>query len=488
MYLGIDLGTSSVKLVLIDEQQVIIGSSSVSLRVSRPAPLWSEQDPAAWWRGTEEAFFNLKLNYPQQVDAIKAIGLSGQMHGAVLINNKGEPIRPAILWNDGRSFQACETLLNREPEAIEITGNLIMPGFTAPKLLWLQENEPDNFAAIHKVLLPKDYLRYRLTGGFATDMSDASGTCWLDVSQRNWSDKMLAATDLSRDHMPELFEGNQVTSSLSAALATHWGLSSTVQVVAGAGDNAASAISINVTKPGEAFISLGTSGVYFIADDQYRSYAESAVHTFCHCLPNRWHEMNVHLSAASCLDWVAALTHSDVGSLLLQAETEPLKNVPVFLPYLSGERTPHNDPHARGVFFGLSYETNAVALMQSVLEGVALAFAEGQQILEAKGIAIQQVRLVGGGSRSGYWAQLLASVLQRPIAVLDSSEVGGALGAAKLAWLGHTSADISALRTPLMTQVFDPDVTVQRYYEDRLQMFRGLYRDNKSYFGGLYRL
>ncbi|MDF1761135.1 MAG: xylulokinase [Coxiellaceae bacterium] len=488
MYLGIDLGTSSVKLVLVDEQQHIIGSSSAPLRVSRPHPLWSEQDPAAWWRGTEEAFFNLKLNYPLQVDAIKAIGLSGQMHGAVLVNDKGEPIRPAILWNDGRSFQACETLVNREPDAVEITGNLIMPGFTAPKLLWLQENEPENFAKIHKVILPKDYLRFRLTGEYATDMSDASGTCWLNVAQRQWSDKMLAATGLSQDHMPELFEGNQVTSVLSKSLATHWGLSSEVQVIAGAGDNAASAISVNVTKPGEAFISLGTSGVYFIADDQYRSYAESAVHTFCHCLPNRWHEMNVHLSAASCLDWVAKLTHSDVDALLFQAETHQLQNVPIFLPYLSGERTPHNDPHARGVFFGLSYDTGASALMQSVLEGVALAFAEGQQILQAKGIEIQQVRLVGGGSRSNHWAQLLASVLQRPIAVLDSCEVGGALGAAKLAWLGHTAADVTELQTPPVTQVFDPDVSVQRYYEERLGLFKSLYRDNKAYFGGLYRL
>ncbi|MDF1760371.1 MAG: xylulokinase [Coxiellaceae bacterium] len=488
MYLGVDLGTSSVKLVLLDEQQNIIGSSGASLCVSRPHPLWSEQDPAAWWRGTEEAFFNLKLNYPQQVGAIKAIGLSGQMHGAVLINDKGEPIRPAILWNDGRSFQACDTLLHREPDAIEITGNLIMPGFTAPKLLWLQENEPDNFAKIHKVLLPKDYLRFRLTGEFATDMSDASGTCWLDVAQRQWSDKMLAATDLSQDHMPELFEGNQVTSTLSKALATHWGISPEVQVIAGAGDNAASAVSVNVTKPGEAFISLGTSGVYFIADDQYRSYAESAVHSFCHCLPGRWHEMNVHLSAASCLDWLAKLTHSDVDTLLSQAETHQLKNVPIFLPYLSGERTPHNDPHARGAFFGMSYDTDASALMQSVLEGVALAFAEGQQILQDKGVEIQEVNLVGGGSRSAHWAQLLASVLQRPMAVLDSSEVGGALGAAKLAWLGHTAADISELQTPSVTQVFDPDVSMQRYYEERLGLFKNLYRDNRSYFGGLYRL
>ncbi len=488
MYLGIDLGTSSVKLVLMDVEQTIIGSSSAPLRVSRPHPLWSEQDPSAWWRGTEEAFFNLKLNYSEQVDAIQAIGLSGQMHGAVLMDQQGKPIRPAILWNDGRSFEACETLLHREPDAVEITGNLIMPGFTAPKLLWLQQNEPENFSKVHKVLLPKDYLRYRLSGEFATDMSDASGTCWLDVAGRDWSDKMLAATDLSRDHMPKLFEGNQMTSTISQALATHWGLSPTVQIVAGAGDNAASAISVNVTKPGEAFISLGTSGVYFIADDQYRSYAQSAVHTFCHCLPNRWHEMNVHLSAASCLDWVAQLTHSDVDALLFQAETHQLNHVPIFLPYLSGERTPHNDPHARGIFFGLSYDTGASTLMQSVLEGVALAFAEGQQILQDKGIAIQQVRLVGGGSRSNHWAQLLASVLQRPIAVLDSADVGGALGAAKLAWLGHTQSNESELQTPPVTQVFDPDVTMQRYYEQRLGLFKQLYRDNKSYFAGLYRL
>ena len=474
MYLGIDLGTSSVKLTLIDDTQQATASASADLQVSRPQALWSEQNPLDWWHAVEAAFFQLKLHMGDHVQAIKAIGLSGQMHGAVILDAKGQLIRPAILWNDGRAFAECEELLAKLPDAHTITGNLIMPGFTAPKLLWLAKHEPDNFKRIHKVLLPKDYLRYCLSGDFATDCSDAAGTCWLDVEKRQWSSAMIEASQLTEQHMPNLYEGNQVTGQLLPRVAKHWGLSENVSIVAGGGDNAASAISIDVTEPGCGFISLGTSGVYFIADDQYRPNPDSAVHTFCHCLPARWHQMNVHLSAASCVTWLAQLVDGDAVELITQASQHESASAPLFLPYLSGERTPHNNPHARGVFLGLDYDCTAVTLMQAVLEGVSLAFADGQRLFEQQGIVVNNLSLVGGGARSDYWAQMIADALDRPIDVLDSAELGGALGAAKLAWLADTGSPCQQLNKPHVQQQYQPNPSRVDYFKNRLKRFRQL--------------
>ena len=314
MYLGIDIGTSGVKAVLVDDAQTVIDQASAPLAVSRPKPLWSEQDPAQWWRATDEAVQKLDSRARR---AVKAIGLSGQMHGATCLDKSGDIIRPAILWNDGRSADRCAQMMADMPALTDISGNLAMPGFTAPKLHWMREHEPENFAQIDKVLLPKDYVRYLMCGEFASDMSDSAGTLWMDVEARTWSDSILALTGLTRDHMPKLYEGSEATGQLSAKIAEDWGMPR-VPIAAGGGDNAAGAVGAGVVKPGEGFISLGTSGVVFLADDQYRPNTGGAVHTFCHALPGLWHQMSVILAAASAVDFVARIAGFDNEAALYE--------------------------------------------------------------------------------------------------------------------------------------------------------------------------
>ncbi|PKB89508.1 xylulokinase, partial [Ewingella americana] len=305
MYLGIDLGTSGVKAILLSEEGRVVASHNEALTLSRPHPLWSEQLPADWWKATDKAV--TALSHQRSLKDVKAIGLTGQMHGATVLDAQQNVLRPAILWNDGRSFSQCQQLEAEVPDSRQITGNLMMPGFTAPKLLWLRENEPDLFAKIDKVLLPKDYLRWLMTGVFASDMSDAAGTMWLDVAKRDWNDELLNATGLTRSQMPALFEGNQITGHLLPEIASRWNMDS-VPVIAGGGDNAAGAVGVGLYKTGQAMLSLGTSGVYFAVSDGFLSNPQQAVHSFCHALPDTWHLMSVMLSAASCLDWAAKLT------------------------------------------------------------------------------------------------------------------------------------------------------------------------------------
>lgn len=478
MYLGIDLGTSSVKLILIDETQNVVATSSSPLDVSRPQQLWSEQNPADWWTATQKAFLDIKQTHAKALKGLRAIGLSGQMHGATLLDKNNNILRPAILWNDGRSFSECNDIKKRVANVEQITGNLLFPGFTAPKLLWVKHNEPDTFKKINKVLLPKDYIRFCLTNTFATDLSDASGTSWLDVGQRRWSDDMLAATDLSQAHMPELFEGNAVTATISKEIATLWEIPADTVVVGGGGDNAASAISMNIINPGQAFLSLGTSGVYFTADNQYRPNPQDAIHTMCHCLPNRWHEMNVYLSAASCISWFADnIAHKRIPLLLHEAEAEHTKEAPLFLPHLSGERTPYNNPHAKAVFFGMTHSTQRGTLMQSVLEGVALLVAQGQQALEKVGVNVDEINVVGGGADSPYWGKILASALNRPLTYRLCADLGGAFGAAKLAWLGLNGGDPAHVLTlPPITQIIEPHPEWANNYAEKLERFKRVYK------------
>lgn len=485
MYLGIDLGTSGVKVILLDNNDKIVEQASAPLNVSRPAPLWSEQDPSDWWQATNDAMATLKANNNDALSSVVAIGLSGQMHGATLLDDKNTIIRPAILWNDGRSEQQCKTIEAREPNTRSITGNIAMPGFTAPKLVWLKENEPENFSKVAKVLLPKDYLRFLMTGDFASDMSDSAGTLWLDVEKRQWSMKMLAATNLTIDQMPTLFEGSEITGHLNKAIAEKWGVNE-VPVVAGAGDNAAGAAGIGVINPNEAFLSLGTSGVYFVANETYNPNPDSAVHTFCHCIPNTWHQMSVVLSAASCLTWVTKLTgFSDEKSLLDEVAkldfTTP--SSVMFLPYLSGERTPHNNPNAQGVFFGLDHNTDAAVLGRAVLEGVAFAFADGQEALIAAGTKIDQVSVIGGGARSALWGKILASVLNRPLTYRKGAEVGPAFGAARLAKIGATKSSASDVcYASDIDVVIEPDNAMQDYYTAQHKKYQQLYQSLKEHF------
>lgn len=482
MYIGIDLGTSGVKAVLLDENNAVLASHTEKLTVSRPHPLWSEQDPQAWWQATDRVM--LALAAQRSLKAVRAVGLTGQMHGAVLMGRQQEVLRPAILWNDGRSARACQQLEASVPDARKITGNLMMPGFTAPKLLWVKEHEPAIFNQIAHVLLPKDYLRWRMTGDFASDMSDAAGTMWLDVGKRAWSDKLLAACGLTRDQMPTLFEGNEVTGQITAELSQRWSLPSELPVVAGGGDNAAGAIGAGIWQPGQAMLSLGTSGVCFAVSERFLSNPDQAVHSFCHALPDTWHLMSVMLSAASCLDWAARLTgQPSVAALLALAEkAQPGDKSPCFLPYLSGERTPHNNPDATGVFWGFTHQHGPEDLAMAVLEGVSLGLAEGMAALQATGVRPAAVTLIGGGARSAFWRQLLADISGVTMEYRTGGDVGPALGAARLARMScHPGVSPAELLPVLpLESRYTPRTDRHDFYRQRQRLFSALYQQTAS--------
>ena len=355
-YLGLDIGTSSVKALLVDAEQRVVSEATAPLSVSRPHPLWSEQDPDDWFKGVELAVAAIRREASAEFEALAGIGLSGQMHGATLLGADDKPLRPAILWNDGRSFAECLELKRRVPDVEKRTGNLVMPGFTAPKMLWVAAHEPEIAKATKRVLLPKDYVRLRLSGEAVSDMSDASGTSWLDVAERRWDEVLLTATGLSLAAMPRLVEGSEISAHLSPGAAKSWGLEGRrIPIAGGGGDNAASAIGVGATTAGSGFVSLGTSGVVFSVTDRYVSLPERTLHAFCHALPHRWHGMSVMLSAASSLSWIAGVLgrERDIGALVAGREAfarskSAVASAPIFLPYLSGERTPHNDAEATG--------------------------------------------------------------------------------------------------------------------------------------------
>jgi xylulokinase len=488
MYLGIDLGTSEVKVLLMDADQRIAASAHAPLDVRRPQAQWSEQDPLAWWQATLVCIGAIAHSHPRELAALRGIGLSGQMHGLVLLDAAGAVLRPAILWNDTRASAECEELERSVPQLRDITGNLAMPGFSAPKLLWVARHEPDLFARTAMVLLPKDYLRYRLTGEFISDMSDASGTLWLDVARRDWSDAMLAACSITRAHVPGLVEGSRPGGTLRRELAREWGIDEPVVVAGGAGDNAASAVGMGIVAPGDSFISLGTSGVLFAASDAYRPNPAQGLHTFCHALPGQWHQMGVMLSAASCLRWAACVTGAGDEAALLreveQAGDAARLDAPLFLPYLSGERTPHNDPRASGAWFGLRHETSRALLGYSVLEGVAFGILDCYLALQAAGGAMTSAALVGGGSQSLYWARLLASALDVPLTIHSSAHVGAAFGAARLALLAaHPGLRVEdvCVAPPVLHRVA-PDAAWRAALLPRHARWRALYGQLKELF------
>jgi xylulokinase len=486
-YIGLDIGTSSVKALLIDDTQAVVAESTAPLVVSRPHPLWSEQAPDDWWDATQAAIAELRELAPDAWRGVRGIGLSGQMHGATLLDAVDRPLRPAILWNDGRSFAECAELERRVPDLRARAGNIAMPGFTAPKLLWVQRHEPEIFAATRSVLLPKDYVRLRMTGARVGEMSDAAGTLWLDVAARAWDDTLLAATGLSRAHMPDLVEGSAVSALLSAEIASAWGLPR-VPVAGGGGDNAASAIGIGAVRAGEGFLSLGTSGVIFAVTDHFIAKPERTLHAFCHALPGKWHGMSVILSAAASLSWVAGLTGhgDDIGAWLGHVERWSSKpghrdHAPLFLPYLSGERTPHNDPEASGMFAGLRTEHGPEALTWAVLEGVSFALADGLDVLKDAGAMLDTCMLVGGGARSRLWAQLLSDVLGIELLVAEGAEHGAAFGAARLAMLAAGAGDEAAIcARPPVRDTFAPRTDGMEQTAKRLARYRALYAAERA--------
>lgn len=479
MYLGLDLGTSEVKGVVLDEQGSMIASAGESLEVQRPHLHWAEQDPADWWRATQTVVARLRAQIPQQWSHIGSLGLSGQMHGAVLLNRDNQVLRPAILWNDTRSAEQCKQLTQSAPQLHDVAGNLAMPGFTAPKLLWVARHEPEIFAQVACVLLPKDFLRWMMSGDKVSDMSDAAGTLWLDVAKRDWSDTLLAVCGLTRDQMPRLVEGSEISGQLKGDIARAWGLSDNVTIAGGGGDNAASAVGIGAVNPGDAFISLGTSGVLFAVNDRFRPNPQSAVHAFCHALPHRWHQMSVMLTAASALRWFCQLVGSNETTLLAeiaQMNQAEQRLAPIFLPYLSGERTPHNDPLASGAFHGLTHNHARAAMGYAVLEGVAFGMADGLNVLSLAGTQLAQCSLIGGGARSERWAQLMADVLNLPVVTHQGGETGGALGAARLGWLAAGGSVAQVCRKPAIERHFLPNVEHQSMLAERLAVYRHLYQ------------
>ena len=484
MYLGLDLGTSELKALLLSDDHRVIAVAHEPLTVHNPQPLWAEQDPHSWWQALESVMNQLAASHRTALSAVRAIGLSGQMHGAVLLDAANKVLRPAILWNDGRSGAACVALTQAVPDLAEITGNLAMPGFTAPKLWWLREKEPEIFRQTARVLLPKDYLRLLLTGEAVTDCSDASGTLWLDVGARCWSDKLLAACGLNESHMPRLVEGSEVSSGLSATVAARWGLRTGLPVAGGGGDNAASAVGMGVVSAGQGFVSLGTSGVVFLATDSFRPNPAQAVHAFCHALPQRWHQMSVMLSAASAVSWATKLLRFDNEAALLQAAAQlsprERATAPLFLPYLSGERSPHNNPQAQGVLFGLTHAHHAAAIAYAVVEGVNFGLYDGWRTL-ATDQPVRTLSVVGGGARSAWWSQELASTLGVPLVTQEGGATGGALGAARLAWLADGGAEAHVCLSPPVAQRFEPTAPGAAETE-RYPRFKALYTSLRSSF------
>ncbi|MBM2575924.1 xylulokinase [Jannaschia sp. Os4] len=462
MHLGIDLGTSSVKVLLVDGDRAV-AETSAPLSVQRPRDGWAEQDCESWVTATRAAVAALD----HDLSGLEGLAIAGHMHGACLVGADGTALRPCLLWNDTRaSAEAAEW---DDAEARRVTGNIAFPGFTAPKVEWVRRHEPEVFAATRLVLLPKDYLRLRLTGEAWSEMSDASGTAWLDVGARDWSDALLARGGLSRERMPRLAEGSEATARISAEGARLTGLPEGVPVAGGAGDNAAAAVGTGAVAPGRGFVSLGTSGVLFVSSASYDPDPATAVHTFAHAVPGTWHQMGVILAATDALEWAARLTGRAAAELASADIAAPGRTT--FLPYLGGERTPHNDAALRGTLLGIDHATDAAALGRAVMEGVAFALRDCRDALAATGTEIGPLLAVGGGARSEGWLRMVATALDHPLEVAAGASHGAALGAARLARMaGGAGAEVAA--PPRIERVVEPVADLRGAYEDGVARYR----------------
>ncbi len=477
MYLGLDFGTSSVKGVLIDDNQKIVATASSPLGVSRPNPGWSEQNPEDWWKAANNVVKELRKAKPKAIASVEGIGLSGQQHGATLLDKNGKVLRPCILWNDARSFRECDDILRKEIGAVSLSGNIPLAGYTAPKLLWVKKNETKIFNKVAKVLLPKDYIRYRMSGDYASDMSDSSGTYWLDIAVRKWSDVLLAAGSMDIDQMPELFEGSAPTGKITAELAKDWGMPKRPVIAGGGGDNAASACGIGAVDDGAAFVSVGTSGVFFVSNAKFSPNAEKMVHAFCHAVPNTWHQMGVILSATASLEWLAGVLGTPAPKLTgaLGSKLDG-PAAPLFLPYLSGERTPVGDAQIRGAMIGLGHETTAKAMTHAVMDSIAFALRDSLEALEAGGSRIKRVMAVGGGTRSELWLKIIATVLGVPVDLPAAGDIGGAYGAARLGMMAASGASSKQVCTkPKIAKTIQPEKKAMTAYEAQYRRYTQIY-------------
>jgi xylulokinase len=482
LVLGIDSSTTATKAILAEEDGAVRGVASATYDYEIPRPQWTEQDPRLWWDGAISAVRQVLADTGVAGPEIDAVGLTGQMHGSVLLDSRGEVVRPAILWNDQRTEQECDEIrdLVGRDRLIQITGNDALTGFTAPKLLWVQRHEPENWSRVRHVLLPKDYVRFRLTGDHAIDVADGSGTILFDLAKRTWSPEVLDALDLDPALFPTTFEGPQVTGVVSPEAAQLTGLRPGTPVVAGGGDQSANAVGVGAVAPGVVALSLGTSGVVFATTDGPSVEAEGRVHAFCHAVPGRWHMMGVMLSAAGSLRWLRdALAPNQTFDSLVEgaAEVPAGSDGLLFLPYLTGERTPHPDPLARGAFVGLTVSHDLRHLTRAVLEGVAFGLRDGLDLMIASGmVRPDQVRASGGGTRSSLWRQILADVLDAEIATVPTEE-GAAYGAALLAAVGagwHASVEEAAAAVVEVEPAAQPSDDVDPYRKAH-ESYQGLY-------------
>ncbi|MEM0977213.1 MAG: xylulokinase [Pseudomonadota bacterium] len=477
MYLGIDLGTSGVKALLIGEGQDILSSASAPLEVSRPHDGWSEQDPASWISATEAVIAELGASH--DLNAVKGIGLSGQMHGATLIDEADQVLRPCMLWNDTRSHVEAAAL-DENPIFRSETGNIVFPGFTAPKVDWVKNNEPAIFAKTKRILLPKDYLRLWLTGEHVSEMSDAAGTSWLNTGERDWSDALLGACDLDRSHMPRLVEGSENSGGLRSELASKFGMTAGIAVAGGGGDNAASAVGAGVVTAGQAFLSLGTSGVVFAANEGYAPDPDSALHTFCHAFPETWHQMGVILAAADALSWYGNLVGAEPATLTDELGPAQAPGRTMFLPYLGGERTPHNDAKVRGAFIGLEHSTQRATGTLAVLEGVAFALADSVIAMRETGTDLDMVLALGGGSKSQAWLQIVSNTLNISVAVPEDGDFGAAFGAARLGMMAAGQATPSDATPPKIAKIIEPDPALVPAFADAHTRYSSTYQALKE--------
>lgn len=439
--IGIDASTTATKALLIDEQGQIVAVAATEYGYETPHPLWSEQEPDLWWNGAVQSIRQVLSASGIDPASVAGVGLSGQMHGLVLLDAAGKSLRPAILWNDQRTGKQCDEIRDRlgKERLVAITGNDALTGFTAPKILWVMENEPELFAQVRQILLPKDYVRFKLTGEYATDKAGAAGTILFDIQTRDWSPDVLKALGIQPEWLPPTYEGPAITGQISQAAAEATGLRQGTPVMAGGGDQAAGAVGVGAVTEGVVSLALGTSGVVFASSDQPFIEPAGRLHAFCHALPNKWHLMGVMLSAAGSLRWYrdTLAPGTDYNDLLAPAaDIEPGSEGLLFLPYLTGERTPHPDPLARGAFIGLTVRHSQAHMTRAVLEGVAFGLRDSFELMKAVGLpAITQVRVAGGGARSSLWRQILADVFNSELVTVNTTE-GAAYGAALLAGVG----------------------------------------------------
>lgn len=482
IFLGIDLGTSALKTVLVDVNQSIVGTATIPLETAHPFAGWSEQAPADWWLALQAALAELRATAPKALHQVVAIGLSGQMHGLVCLDKSGQALRPAILWNDTRSIAESDALQTEFPELALHAGAGASPSFFPSKLAWLHRHEPQITTRIACVLPPKDYLRFRISGARQTDPCDAAGTLLLDVAERTWSHRMLERCNIAATQLPAIVEGSDAGARLDEGLAREWGIdpqrAETIVIAGGAGDSAAGAIGIGAIHAGDAYISLGTSAQIFVSTPSYRAISVPGIQSFPHALPDAWFQAAALINGASAVAWAARLLqYRDPGALIDAVEqqyTGPSRVA--FLPYLAGERSPHNDPHASGVLFGCSLATDAQHVAQAALEGVAISLAGALAALARNGTPVREAAIIGGGARSAFWTQLIATVLGIPITRYVDAAAGPAYGAARLARLAYSGESAETVcATPAVMDRMVPDEAIHERYRSAIERNDRLY-------------